>query len=221
MGLAQDDFLNMFIIAVPIAIICARAYYVIFNWDYYSNNFAEIFNIRGGGIAIYGGVIGAALVVTVYCLKKKISLGMVLDILAVGLLIGQAVGRWGNFVNGEAFGGTTDLPWAMSISQDGVMIAECVHPTFLYESLWNALGIVVLLVLKRKKKAEGELFCAYLTWYGFGRMFIEGLRTDSLYIGIFRVSQLVAAVTMVLGIVLIYIMRKNLKKTLDKEGKMQ
>lgn len=198
-GVSQDDLLNMILIAVPVAIVCARLYYVIFSWDMYKDDLLSVFDIRNGGLAIYGGVIGACLVIFFYCRRKHLSLGAVLDILAVGLLIGQAIGRWGNFVNGEAFGGPTQLPWAMSIRQDGEIIAQGVHPTFLYESLWNAAGIVILLVYKRWKSFRGEVFCGYLIWYGLGRMWIEGLRADSLYIGNLRVSQILAGLTVLAG----------------------
>lgn len=210
-GLSQDDFLNMFIIGMPVAIICARLYYVIFSWDIYKDDIWQIFNIRGGGLAIYGGVIGAAAVVLIYCYVKKIKVGIVLDILAVGLLIGQTIGRWGNFVNGEAFGTECSLPWAMTIVSDGRTIADSVHPTFLYESLFNAVGIVLLLLYKRKKTFEGEIFCGYMVWYGIGRFLIEGLRADSLYIGAFRVSQILSALLVAAGIILII---KNRKKHL-------
>lgn len=199
-GVKQDDLLNMFLIAVPVALICARLYYVIFSWDDYKDDLWQVFAIRGGGLAIYGGVIGAAVVVFAYCARKKLRVGKVLDILAVGLLIGQAIGRWGNFVNGEAFGTTTSLPWAMSITRDGTAVANQVHPTFLYESLWNAVGLGLLLLYKRVRKFDGELFLAYLAWYGLGRVWIEGLRTDSLYIGPIRVSQLLAGVSIVIGV---------------------
>ncbi len=214
-GISQDDFLNMFLTGVPVAILCARLYYVIFNWDFYRGNFMDIINIRGGGIAIYGGVLGAAATVLIYCRIKKINPWTVFDILAIGLLIGQAVGRWGNFVNGEAFGSHTDLPWAMSIIQDGVLIADSVHPTFFYESVLNALGILVLCLYKRKKVFEGEIFCGYMVWYGFCRMLIEGLRADSLYLGVFRVSQLLSAVLVIAGFAIII---KNRKKHLTKDG---
>ncbi len=214
-NLAQDDLLNMLLIALPSAIICARIYYVIFQWDYYKNNLSEIFNIRGGGIAIYGAVIGAALVVYTYCRIKKLSIGKCLDVLAIGLLIGQAVGRWGNFVNGEAFGATTELPWAMTIAQDGRKVAEMVHPTFFYESLWNMLGVVILWLYRKQKKFEGELFCGYMIWYGIGRMMIEGLRADSLMMGPFRVSQLLSVCLIVAGIIIVILKRKS-EKTLDK-----
>ena len=216
-GISQDDFLNMLIIALPVSIICARLYYVIFSWDYYKNNLSEIFNIRGGGIAIYGAVIGAAIVVLAYCRVKKLKIGKVLDVLAVGLLIGQAVGRWGNFVNGEAFGETTTLPWAMTIVQNSRTIADMAHPTFLYESLWNVVGVLVLVLYNRKKIFEGETFCGYMVWYGIGRMFIEGLRTDSLFIGTVRVSQFLSMCIVVAGVVLIVIKTKKHKKKLDKQ----
>ena len=197
--LKQDDLLNMFLICLPAAIICARLYYVIFSFDQYRDNLAEVFSIRSGGIAVYGSLIGAGAAVFIYCLKKKINLGLVLDILAIGFLIGQAIGRWGNFVNGEAYGTHTNLPWAMTIASKGVTYAESVHPTFLYESVWDALGVVILLLFRKHKKFCGEVFCAYILWYGLGRFWIEGLRTDSLYIGSLRVSQLVACLSVFIG----------------------
>lgn len=208
-GLSSDDLFNMLLIALPVAIVCARLYYVIFSWDSYKNDLLSILDIRSGGIAIYGAVIGATLSVYLYCRKKKLSLGLVLDILAIGLLIGQAVGRWGNFVNGEAFGTSTNLPWAMTVKQNGKILGEMVHPTFLYESLWNAIGIVVLLLYKRIRKFNGELFCGYLVWYGLGRAMVEGLRSDSLYIGVFRVSQLLALVCFIIGILIIIYKRRE------------
>ena len=207
----QDDALNMFLIAVPVAIICARLYYVIFSFDMYRDNLLEIFDIRGGGIAVYGSFIGAALVVFFYCRAKKISLGKVLDILAVGFLIGQAIGRWGNFVNGEAYGGPTALPWAMSITAEGGSHVDMVHPTFLYESLWDALGVALLLLFKKHKKFDGEVFCLYILWYGAGRFWIEGLRTDSLYLGSVRISQIVALLSAVVGAAVIIIKRIKIK----------
>ncbi len=207
-GLSSDDLFNMLLIAIPASIICARLYYVVFSWDLYKNDLLSILDIRSGGIAIYGAVIGASLSVYFYCRNKKMNLGLVLDILAVGLLIGQAIGRWGNFVNGEAFGSFTNSPFAMTVISDGAIIGEMVHPTFLYESLWNAIGIIVLLLYKRIRKFDGELFCGYLTWYGLGRSIIEGLRSDSLYIGIFRISQLLAITCFIVGIIIILYKRK-------------
>lgn len=215
-GLEQDDLFNMFLIALPTALICARAYYVIFSWDDYKDNLWQIFNIRGGGLAIYGGVIGAAVVVVLYCTRKKISFAKVLDILAVGLLIGQAIGRWGNFVNAEAFGDPsrpTNLPWAMTI----LGTAENVHPTFLYESVWNAVGIPLLLLYQKKwQKADGELFLLYLTWYGLGRVWIEGLREDSLMLMTapiqIRISQILAGLSVLAGAAGIICLRKQARQ---------
>jgi len=208
-GLDTDHLINMVLFALPVAIICARAYYVIFNFDLYRDDLWSIFDIRSGGIAIYGGIIGTLIVLVIYCRKKRLNIGTVLDILAIGLLIGQAVGRWGNFVNGEAFGGATSLPWAMSVERSGKVIASMVHPTFLYESLWNGLGIAVLLFYRRFKTFEGEEFCGYMIWYGIGRAMIEGLRADSLYIGSLRVSQILSILAVITGIVLIVYFRKK------------
>lgn len=207
-GLDGDDFFDLLLVALPTAVICARIYYVIFSWDLYRGDILSVFDIRSGGLAIYGGIIGAAAAVYFCCKKKNLKIGIVLDILAVGLLIGQSIGRWGNFVNGEAFGGYTDLPWAMTIVSDGRTIAESVHPTFLYESIWNAIGIAVLLMYKKIRKFDGELFAFYMLWYGTGRMFIEGLRADSLYMGNLRVSQILSVVISVVGIVILLRGRK-------------
>ncbi len=205
--MSQDDFLNMAIIAFPCAIVGARLYYVSFNFKEYLGDLSSVFAIRQGGLAIYGGIIAAALVILIYCRVKKINIGIPFDILAVGLPIGQAVGRWGNFVNGEAYGRATSLPWAMSIGD----YAKTVHPTFLYESIWNVLGVILILCFKKHKKFEGELFCLYMLWYGIGRFLIEGLRTDSLYLGIFRVSQLVSLALIILGSTIIIYKRKKYK----------
>ncbi len=213
--ISADDFLNMILISLPVAIICARAYYVIFSLDYYLDNPADIFNIRHGGLAIYGGIIGIMIVIFIYTRRKSINLGALLDIVAVGLLIGQCIGRWGNFVNGEAFGSKTSLPWAMTIVTDGRTRASSVHPTFLYESLWNFAAIIALTLYKPHKKFDGELGVLYMVIYGAGRFLIEGLRADSLYIfGTIRVSQLLSLILFVAGIFLLVFMRKRNKKAL-------
>lgn len=199
-GFTQDNVFDCILICVPLSIVCARAYYVIFQWDNYKDNLIEIFNTRNGGIAIYGGVIGALLGLVIYAKWKKLRLFDMCDLAAPGLLIGQGIGRWGNFVNAEAFGSETDLPWRMTIGG-----GAGVHPTFLYESIWNLVGVIVLWRWSKKRRFSGEIALGYLAWYGFGRMFIEGLRTDSLYFfssGL-RVSQVLAAVTCVLAIYLI------------------
>ena len=211
-GIKQDDVLNMFLISVPVAIVCARLYYVVFSFEQYRGDLLSVFDIRSGGIAIYGGIIGAGLVVFTYCRRKKLNLGAVLDIMAVGFLIGQAIGRWGNFINGEAYGAVTSMPWGMTIVSDGVLRAESVHPTFLYESLWNLIGLGLLLIYKRHKTFNGEVFCAYISWYGLGRFWIEWLRADSLYLGPLKISQMIALVSIALGIAgIIYGRYKNKK----------
>lgn len=207
--LAQDDLLNMILICLPSAIVGARLYYVAFEWESYKNDLMSVINIREGGLAIYGGVIGAAIAILIYCRIKKINIGKPLDILGIGLLIGQAIGRWGNYVNGEAFGGSTTLPWAMTIVKNGVLVAESVHPTFFYESLWNVIGLCILFFTRRKKVFEGEIFCRYMIWYGIGRAMIEGLRADSLYIGPLRVSQILSICLVVAGLAIIFYKRKS------------
>lgn len=214
-GVKSDDFFDILLVALPTAIICARAYYVAFSWDFYKDDLLSVFDIRSGGLAIYGGIIGAAAAIFCCCKKKKLKIGTILDILAVGLLIGQSVGRWGNFVNGEAFGGYTELPWAMTIVSDGVTVAKSVHPTFLYESLWNLIGIIVLIAYKKVKKFNGELFSLYMIWYGVGRTVIEGMRADSLYIGEFRVSQVLSVLLVIVGVVSLMYGRRFAKFHID------
>ncbi len=204
-NLPKDTLTDLLIVGLPTAIIFARAYYVIFSWDMYKYNWTDIFKIWEGGIAIYGGVIGAFLAGLLYAKAKKISFYKLADIATPCFLIGQAIGRWGNFVNVEAYGSNTTLPWGMLIVQQGVTV----HPTFLYESLWNAAGFVVLTLLRKKKPFEGFIFYMYLLWYGLGRIWIEGLRTDSLMLGNLRISQLVAALCIVVSAVVILMKWKN------------
>ncbi len=206
-GLSKDNILDIVLCGAPTAIVFARLYYVIFSFADYKDNLLEIFAIWNGGIAIYGAVIGAALAAYIYAKAKKLNWKSVFDVSIIGVILGQAIGRWGNFFNKEAFGTTTELPWKMGLYDQGELIY--VHPTFLYESLWNFIGLFVLLYINKNKKFKGQTFYSYLVWYGIGRFFIEGLRTDSLYIGAFRVSQLLALVTAIIGIILIII---NLKK---------
>lgn len=180
-GLKEDNILDLLICATPAAIICARLYYVIFNFHLYRQNPIEILYIWEGGIAIYGAVIGAIIAAALYCKFKRVKFTAILDIGALGLLIGQCIGRWGNFVNGEAYGVETQLPWRMEIYDFAAMSRIAVHPTFLYESLWNLLGFILLHFHSKRRKFSGEIFLLYIAWYGFGRGLIEGLRTDSLY----------------------------------------
>ncbi len=202
-GLTQDNFIDVLLFAVPSAVIGARLYYVAFQYSEFKDNFWSIFNVRGGGLAIYGAVIFAVIAVLIYCKVKKTSLGAYLDLGAFGLLIGQTVGRWGNFINREAFGRETDIFCRMGLT-DATGQTIYVHPTFLYESLWNILGLLLLHLFSKsgKRRYDGQIFALYVAWYGFGRMLIEGLRTDSLYLfntGL-RVSQVLAGASVIIAL---------------------
>ena len=192
-GLKQDDILDGVLCIVPVAILCARLYYCAFEWDNYKQNPISILYIWEGGLAIYGGVIGAALGIIVFCNVKKLSLGAVLDLVALGFLIGQSIGRWGNFMNREAFGAPTESFLRMGLLNNFTSQVEYYHPTFLYESVWNAVGFIALHFLSKRRQYDGQVALGYVAWYGLGRAMIEGLRMDSLYWGPFRVSQLLAA----------------------------
>ncbi len=208
-GTTFDLVTDAILFAVPLAIICARIYYVAFQWEQYKDNPISVLYIWQGGIAIYGGVIGAILGLLLFAKVKKQKLTPYLDIMALGLLIGQCVGRWGNFFNREAHGAEifNNFFLRMGIAgTDGVM--RYWHPTFFYESLWNFVGFFLLHFLSKKRKYDGQTFLQYLAWYGLGRVWIEGLRTDSLYIGDtgLRVSQLLAGVSFVAAVaVMLYI----------------
>lgn len=206
-GISEDDVLNIAIIAVPIAIICARLYYVIFSWDYYSQNPSEILNIRGGGLAIHGGLIGGILTGFIYTKVKKMDFFKTADAVIVGMPLAQAIGRWGNFINGEAHGGPTTLPWGIMV--DGVKV----HPTFLYESIWDFGIFLFLMIFMRKKKTyEGEVIVSYITLYSVGRFFIEGLRTDSLMFGPIRMAQFISLIGVVGGLLLHFYLKNKSKK---------
>ena len=194
-GIRQDDITDGVLWIVPLSVICARAYYCIFEWKQYADDPISVLYIWKGGLAIYGGIIGAAVGIAIFCKFKKIKLTALLDLVALGFLIGQAIGRWGNFFNREAFGSTSD--WFLKMGLYNIFTGETEyhHPTFLYESLWNALGFVLLHFLSKKRQYDGQIALGYVAWYGLGRAFIEGLRTDSLYLGPFRISQLLAAVS--------------------------
>ena len=205
-GLTEDDILNMLLIGLPSAIVCARLYYVIFEWDQFFGPgipWYRFLDIRSGGLAIYGGVIGGALAVFIYTRVKKQPVLPYLDIMGLGLLIGQTVGRWGNFFNREAHGSVTDCFLRMGLYENGRL--QYFHPTFLYESVWNLVGFVILHFASKKRKYDGEIFLGYIAWYGLGRAIIEGLRTDSLYIGPLRVSQWLAGISCAAAVaILIY-----------------
>lgn len=194
-GIKQDDILNGVLIVVPIALICARLYYCFFQWESYAEDPISILYVWKGGLAIYGGVLGAVAAIAVFCLIKKINLPALLDLVFLGFLIGQSIGRWGNFFNREAFGAATDSFLRMGLYNMRTFAFEYYHPTFLYESLWNLTGFLLLHFLSKKRQYDGQIALGYAAWYGLGRALIEGLRMDSLYWGPFRVSQLLAAVS--------------------------
>ena len=210
-GLTEDDLIDGVLMIVPVAIIFARAYYCIFSWEQYAEDPLSVFYVWEGGLAIYGGVIGTVLAIIAYCYFKKLKIGAVLDITALGFLIGQAIGRWGNFFNREAYGAVTDSFMRMGLFNPHSQSYTYYHPTFLYESLWNAVGFVVLHFLSKKRRYDGQIALGYVAWYGLGRALIEGLRMDSLYLGSFRVSQLLAAVSclVALGILIFMSLRKH------------
>jgi prolipoprotein diacylglyceryl transferase len=205
-GIKEETLIDFLLFAVPVAIISARLYYVIFSWSYYSSNPGQILNIRGGGLAIHGAVIGGALVAIIFTRIKKLRFWTLADVVAPSLILGQAIGRWGNFANQEAHGGPTDLPWGIMV--DGVKV----HPTFLYESIWNLLVFLFLIWYRKKSKVEGEIFLLYVILYSVARFFIEGLRTDSLMLGPIRVAQLISVLTIAVGGAVLY----NRKKTAEK-----
>ena len=227
-----EDYLDMGIIGVIAGIVGARVYYVIFSWDMYKDNLLHIFNLREGGLAIYGGVIGAVLAVFILAKVKHLSPFQILDTVAMAILNGQMLGRWGNFFNREAFGEYTDSLFAMRLPLDAVRSGDVtermrqhieridgvsyiqVHPTFLYESLWCCVLLIILALYRKHKKYEGELFLLYIFGYGLGRVWIEGLRTDQLLLpGIgLPVSQLLAGCVVIFAEAALLYLRKNHKR---------
>lgn len=216
-GMHADFLTDLLIWAVPISILSARLYYVIFSWEYYAQHPEKIIQIWEGGIAIHGALIGAFVTTYIFTKIRGVSFWKTADIAAPGILIGQLIGRWGNFMNQEAHGGpvseqfleNTLIPdWIMNqMTIDGVTY----HPTFLYESLWNVVGLIIILIIRRFALKRGEVFLFYLTWYSIGRFFIEGMRTDSLYGGVLRAAQVVSVVTIIAAIVL-FVMRRYVQK---------
>lgn len=199
-GLTEDDILDGVLWITPFAIVCARIYYCVFSWDMYRDDPISVLYIWNGGIAIYGSVIGAIIGMAVFCRIKKCSLPALLDLVLMGFLIGQFMGRWGNFFNREAFGAATDSYFRMGLFNTITEQFEYYHPTFLYESVWNFVGFWVLHFLAPRRQYDGQIALGYAAWYGLGRCWIEGLRVDSLYWGAFRVSQVLAAVTCVCAV---------------------
>lgn len=218
----KDKLFNCVIVGLIFGVIGARLYYVIFEWDRYAGNLLKIIQIHDGGLAIYGGIIGALVSGCIVAKLQKQSILNILDLVGLGFLIGQGIGRWGNFMNQEAFGTPTDLPWRMVSENTGGI---GVHPCFLYESIWCLLGFVILhFVSKKFYKYHGQIFFMYMVWYGFERMIVEGLRTDSLYMhfSIFgytpRVSQVLSFAIMVLGIILLAVFGLKLKNKNNRKG---
>ena len=199
-GLTEDDVLDGALWVTPFAIICARIYYVAFSWEDYADNLISVLYIWEGGIAIYGGVIGAVIGMYVISRVKKVKFTAVLDLILMVFLLGQAIGRWGNFMNREAFGAATDSFFRMGLFNTKTSAWEYYHPTFLYESVWNLIGFLLLASQCKKRKYDGQIALCYAAWYGLGRTFIEGLRVDSLWWGPFRVSQVLAAITCVIAV---------------------
>ncbi len=216
-GLTEDHVLDGVLTVAPFAFVCARLYYCFFSWEMYRDNPISILYVWNGGLAIYGGVLGAVAGIMVFCRVKKIRLTAVLDLVSLGFLMGQSIGRWGNFFNREAFGAETDSFLRMGLYNPMTGTTTYHHPTFLYESLWNALGFVIFHFLSKKRKYDGQIALCYLAWYGLGRAIIEGLRTDSLYIPgtAIRVSQLLAAISCAVGVIaLVYFIMKPPAKPL-------
>ncbi|TFB24351.1 prolipoprotein diacylglyceryl transferase [Filobacillus milosensis] len=217
LGLHKDFFIDLLVFAIPAAIIGARLYYVIFQWEHY-DSFLEIIDIREGGLAIHGALIASVLVAYIYAKRKNVSFWKVADIAAPSILIGQMLGRWGNFMNQEAYGGPVSESTYQNVLQylpDWIMNQMCVdgvyhHPTFLYESMWSLLGIALLLFLRYKvNPRRGVIFLSYVMWYSFGRFFIEAMRTDSLYIvpGL-RTAQVISILLILGSLIVLYYRHK-------------
>lgn len=241
-GQKVDDYIDFTLYTLIAAIIGARIYYVIFEWDYYSAHPLEIFNLRAGGLAIYGGVLASVLTLFIFTKVKKLKFWLMADTAVQGLIIGQIIGRWGNFFNREAFGGYTDSLFAMQlpvseakgitqeliehlVTIDGVSYVQ-VHPTFLYEGTWNLLLFIGICLYKRHKKFDGEIFAIYLMGYGVGRFIIEGLRTDQLVIkalGGIAASQVLSIILIILAAAFVIYNRVQLKKRtpVTKDGNEQ
>lgn len=217
-GLHEEFIADLLIWAVPISILSARIYYVTMKWDYYSQHPAKIIEIWNGGIAIHGALIGAFITAYIFTKKRNVSFLRVADIAAPSILVGQIIGRWGNFMNQEAHGGEVTRSFLESLFLPEWIINQMYikghyyHPTFLYESLWNVVGFIILLVARKFNWRRGEMFLFYLIWYSVGRFFIEGLRTDSLYlIGDLRSAQVVSIVAIVGAIITLIYRRMNVK----------
>ncbi len=206
-GLDEETLMDFLIWEVPLCLVGARLYYVIFSWDLYRDNPIEALNIRNGGLAIHGAIITAIIVAIIFTRIRNINFWTIADVCAPSLILAQSIGRWGNYINQEAYGGPTNLPWGIMVN--GVKV----HPTFLYESIWNFLVFLFLLWYgKNKQKVKGEVFLLYIALYSFIRFFVEGLRTDSLMLGTIRVAQLVSILGIAISMYIFYKKRKENKE---------
>src|SRR5574344_292673 len=217
-GISEDFMINMFFFLIPVAILGARLYYVAFNWSYYSQNIVEIFEVWEGGLAIHGAIIAGLLFVAVYTSMNHVSFARMTDILVVSLILGQAIGRWGNFFNQEAHGPATTLEFLQKIIPfkfiiEGMNIGGTYYqPTFLYESIWCLIGFIVLLIIRRLKYIKiGQITGVYFIWYGVGRFFIESLRTDSLMFNNFKMAQIISIIMVILGIIIVVVKNRGFK----------
>ena len=218
-GVDKNKMIDVVIVGIICGIVGARVYYVIFSLDNFSGNFWKIFDLRTGGLAIYGGIIFAFVSGFLVCRYKKIKFLPLADMTSIGFLLGQGMGRWGNFINIEAYGSHTDLPWGMTSNEIPINL-QPVHPTFSYESIWCILGFILFNLLLRYRKFDGQVVLMYMAWYGFERFFVEGLRTDSLWLipNVIRVSQFISIILFIVSVVLlIYIQFFYMKKHGDRE----
>ena len=231
-GLDKDVFMDLMLWAIPIAILSARLYYVIFEWNYYSQNPGEIIAIWNGGLAIHGALIGGVITAIVFTKKKKVSFWQLVDIAAPSIILGQAIGRWGNFINQEAHGGEVTRAFLENLQLPEFIINQMYingayyHPTFLYESIWNFVGFILLILLRKVNLRRGEMFLSYVIWYSVGRFFIEGMRTDSLMLTeSLRMAQTISAVLIIAAVVVLLYRRakgysniRYLDKEVSKKG---
>ena len=231
-GLDKDVFMDLMLWAIPIAILSARLYYVIFEWNYYSQNPGEIIAIWNGGLAIHGALIGGVITAIVFTKKKQVSFWQLVDIAAPSIILGQAIGRWGNFINQEAHGGEVTRAFLENLQLPEFIINQMYingayyHPTFLYESIWNFIGFVLLILLRRVNLRRGEMFLSYVIWYSVGRFFIEGMRTDSLMLTeSLRMAQTISAFLIIAAVVVLLYRRakgysniRYLEKEVAKKG---
>ncbi|MEF9984578.1 MAG: prolipoprotein diacylglyceryl transferase [Oscillospiraceae bacterium] len=231
-GINSDKLMDILLIGTIGSIIGARAYYVIFSWDMFKDDLMSIFKTWEGGIAIYGGIIGAIVVGCIVAKMKNVKILPLTDIAFTGFLLGQGIGRWGNFINIEAFGSNTTMPWGMTsqsivsyLEQHQAQLAEIgvtvnpqmpVHPTFLYESLWCLLGFAIVALYTKRRRFDGEITLFYMMWYGSERFVVEGLRTDSLMMGGVRVSQVLAGITVLIAVAIMVYIRVKIKKANDE-----